>query len=343
MADPIKRATIADVAAKAGVSRSAVSKVLRNAYGISEQMRASVEQAMAELNYRPQIAARGLRGRTYTLGVVMPDMRNPFFPDILDGVWGAIEGTQYQPLMAVRPPAHRTEQALIETMLDHKIDGFVLIAPIIGHDELWKLTTTVPIVMLGRHETGGAFDTVNNDDEEGAFLAVSHLIGQGHRRIAFFSFEPPEDSAVNPVVYRQRGYIRAMQANGLDNYLQIIKTRSGGSDQEDRQLARHVLGAPSRPTAMFCWHDTVAINVMAEAQEMGLRVPQDLAVVGYDNFHLSALPQIALTSVDQDPHGLGAAAAEQLIERIEGRTDPVHHVTKPTLVVRRSSQTTRAD
>jgi DNA-binding LacI/PurR family transcriptional regulator len=313
--------------------------VLRNAYGISEQMRAGVEAAMAELNYRPQIAARGLRGRTYTLGVVMPDMRNPFFPDILDGVWSAIEDTQYQPLLAVRPPSHRTEQALIETMLDHKIDGFVLIAPIIGHDDLWQLTTTVPIVMLGRHESGGAFDTVNNDDEEGAFLAVSHLIAQGHRRIAFFSFEPPEDSAVNPVVYRQRGYIRAMQAHGLDHHLQIAKTRSGGSDEEDRALARSVLGAPTRPTAVFCWHDTVAINVLAEAHEMSLRVPQDLAVVGYDNFHLSALPQLSLTSVDQDPHGLGAAAARLLIERIEGRVEPVHHTTKPTLVVRRSSST----
>ncbi len=334
-----KRATIADVAARAGVSRSAVSKVLRNAYGISEQMRAGVEQAMAELNYRPQIAARGLRGRTYTLGVVMPDMRNPFFPDILDGVWRALEGTQYQPLIAVRPPTHRTEQALIETMLDRKIDGFVLIAPIIGHDELWRLTATVPMVMLGRHESGGAFDTVNNDDEQGAFLAVSHLIEQGHRRIAFFSFEPPEDSAVNPVVYRQRGYIRAMQAHGLDNYLQIVKTRSGGSDAEDRQLARQVLGAPSRPTALFCWHDTVAFNVMAEASDMGLRMPQDLAVVGYDNLHVSDLPQLALTSIDQDPHALGAMSARLLIERIEGRTEPVHHTTAPTLVVRRSSMT----
>lgn len=268
-----KRATIADVASRAGVSRSAVSKVLRNAYGISEQMRAGVELAMAELNYRPQIAARGLRGRTYTLGVVMPDLRNPFFPDILDGVWSALGGTQYQPLMAVRHAADETEQALMEMMLDRKLDGFVLIAPMVSRDYLWRLATTVPVVMLGRHETGGDFDTVNNDDEQGAFLAVCHLIEQGHRRIAFFSFEPPEDGAVNPVVYRQRGYIRAMQAHGLDNFLQICKTRSGGSDDEDRQLAHSVLTAPSRPTAIFAWHDTVAINVLAEAQELSLRVP----------------------------------------------------------------------
>lgn len=335
-----ERPTIADVAARAGVSRSAVSKVLRNAYGISEQMRAGVEQAMAELNYRPQIAARGLRGRTYTLGVVMPDMRNPFFPDILDGIWSALQGTQYQPLLAVRHCADATEQALIETMLDRKLDGFVMIAPIIGHDYLWRLAASVPIVMIGRHETGGAFDTVNNDDERGARLAVSHLIAQGHKRIAFFSFDPPEDSAVNPVVYRLRGYIAAMQAHGLDKYLQICRTHSGGSAEQDRRLAREVLSATPRPTAIFTWHDAAAINVMAEAQELGLKLPEDLAVVGYDNFRVSALPQLQLSSVDQDAHALGARAAELLIERIEGRTDAVHFTTEPKLVVRRSSSAT---
>jgi DNA-binding LacI/PurR family transcriptional regulator len=337
-----KRATIEDVATRAGVSRSAVSKVLRNAYGISEQMRACVEQAMAELNYRPQMAARGLRGRTYTLGVVMPDMRNPFFPDILDGIWCALEGTQYQPLLAVRHCAHENEQALIETMLDRKLDGFVLIAPMVGRDYLWRLATSVPIVILGRHESGGAFDTVNNDDERGAFLAVTHLIEQGHRRITFFSFEPPEDSAVNPVVYRQRGYIAAMQAQGLDNFIQIVKTRSGADDDEDHRLARSVLSATPRPTAIFTWHDTAALNVMAEAQALGLAVPQDLAVVGYDNFRVSALPQLQLTSVDQDALTLGATAATLLIERIEGRTEPVHFSTPPTLIVRGSSSAASA-
>ncbi len=332
-----KRATIIDVAERAGVSRSAVSKVLRNAYGISEQMRAGVEQAMAELNYRPQIAARGLRGRTYTLGVVLPSIRNPFFPDLLDGIWSALQGTQYQPLVAVRHSVDETERNLIEMMLDRKLDGFVMIAPLVSRDYLWRLATTVPIVMIGRHETGGSFDTVNNDDERGAYLAVSHLIEQGHKRIAFFSFEPPEDSAVNPVVFRQRGYIAAMQAHGLDNHLRIHKTRSGESEEEDRLLAREVLSAKARPTAVFVWHDAAAIHVMAEAHALGLQIPKDLAIVGYDNFGISALPQLQLSSIDQDAHTMGATAAELLIKRIEGRTEPVHHTTEPTLVVRWSS------
>lgn len=332
-----KRATIADVAERAGVSRSAVSKVLRNAYGISEQMRTGVEQAIAELNYRPQMAARGLRGRTYTLGVVLPDMRNPFFPDILEGIWRALDGTPYQPLLAVRHSKDDTEQPLIDMMLDRKLDGLILIAPMVSRAYIARLAATEPIVMIGRHETGGAFDTVNNDDERGAQLAVTHLIEQGHKRIAYFSFEPPEDSPVNPVVFRMRGYIAAMQAHGLDNHLQIRKTANGADETEDRQLAREVLSAPNRPTAVFAWHDATAMHVMAEAAALGLRVPQDLAIVGYDNFRVSAMPQIGLTSVDQDPHAIGANAAELLIERIEGRTEPVHHTTAPTLVVRASS------
>ena len=332
-----KRATIEDVAALAGVSRAAVSKVLRNAYGVSDEMRSCVELAMGELQYRPQMAARGLRGRTYTIGVVLPEMRNPLFPDILDGVWSGLQGTQYQPLFAVRNTTDKNEQVLIEMMVDRKLDGFVMIAPMVNRDYLWRMARTTPLVVLGRHESGAPFDTVNNDDEQGAFLAVSHLIGQGHRRIAFFSFEPPEDSAVNPVVFRQRGYTRAMQAHGLDKRLQICKTRNGASDDEDRQLAHSVLRAARRPTAIFAWHDTVAINVLAEAAEMGLRVPQDLAVVGYDNFHIGALPQLQLSSVDQDAHAMGARSATLLIERIEGRSEAVEFVTPARLVVRRSS------
>jgi LacI family transcriptional regulator len=125
----MKRATIQDVADYAGVSRAAVSKVLRDAYGLSADMRSRVETAITALNYRPQMAARGLRGRTYTLGVVLPDFRNPFFPDLLDGVISSLRSTRYQPLLGVRPSVDATEQHVIETMLDHKIDGFIMIAP----------------------------------------------------------------------------------------------------------------------------------------------------------------------------------------------------------------------
>lgn len=332
-----KRATINDVAELAGVSRAAVSKVLRNAYGISEQMRQSVEQAMAELQYRPQIAARGLRGRTYTLGVVMPDMRNPFFPDILDGVWAALRDTQYQPLLAVRPSDDATEKPLIDMMLDRKLDGFIMIAPIVRHDYLWSLAASSPVVVIGRHESGGSFDTVNNDDELGARLAVTHLIAQGHSRIAFFGFDSREDAAVNPVVFRQRGYEAAMREQGLAEHIACFSCRNWTDPEEGRAFTRQVLAGKNRPTAIFAWTDHVALTVTAAAHEMGLRLPEDLAVVGYDNSRVCSLPQIMLSSVDQDAQLLGATAAELLVERIEGRTEAVDFVTPPRLIARKSS------
>lgn len=332
-----KRSTIADVANRAGVSKSAVSKVLRNAYGISDQMRQSVEEAMAALQYRPQMVARGMRGSTYTLGVVMPDMRNPFFPDIIDGIWSGLKGTSYEPLFAVRHSEDNTEEALINVMLDRKLDGLILIAPNIKHTFLEQLSASTPVVVIGRHENGGTFDTVNNDDLEGAKLAVNHLIGQKHTRIAFMGFEHHEDTDVNPVVFRMRGYIEAMIDNRLSANIKVHNAISGSSDDEARQLTRDVLSSDQRPTAIFAWSDRMAITVMSVAEEMGLKLPEELAVVGYDNTQICGLSQIQLSSIDQDAHHLGRTASRLLIERIDGRVDPVDFVTQPKLIPRQSS------
>jgi len=337
-----KRATINDVAARAGVSRAAVSKVMRNAYGISEDMRGRVEQAMAALNYRPQFAARALRGRTYALGVLLPDIHNPLFPEILDGVRLALRGTRYQPLLGVRPSVEATERGLIETMFDSKIDGFILISPVLGHDYLQQLAAISPAVLIGRHDRNGGFDTVNNDDEAGATLAVEHLIAQGHQRIAFLDLEPLTDAVFNPARFRRNGYEAAMRAHSLQRYLQYQESSANTDSGRDRLSARKLLSGKDKPTAVFAWTDAAALALMSAAHELGLRIPQDIAVVGYDNSRLCNLAQISLTSVDQDAHKLGEQAAAMLVERIEGRREDIHFVTPPKLVVRRSSEGGRA-
>ena len=339
----MKRTTITDVAELAGVSRSAVSKVLRNAYGISDEMRRCVEKAMKDLSYRPQIAARGLRGSTFTLGVVMPEMRNVFFSDIMDGVWSALQKTPYQPLHAIRPTLEATERPLIERMCDHKIDGFIMIAPLLDHDYLWQLATTIPTVVIGRHESGGGFDTVNNDDELGARLVVDHLVEQGHQRIGYFNLAPPDDTAVNPAVFRLKGYLDAMREKGLARHIFVRDGNVRAGEGNNRLIALDMLQGKHRPTAIFGWSDRVALTVLSVANELGMRIPEDVAVVGYDNSQLCDVSQISLTSIDQDGHLLGAEAAELLIRRIEGRTEEVHFVTPPKLVVRRSSCLPRAE
>lgn len=333
----MKRATIKDVAEAAGVSRAAVSKVLRNAYGLSDDMRTRVEAAMTALNYRPQTAARGLRGRTYTLGVVLPDMRNPFFPDILDGVISTLRTTSYEPLIGFRPLADATERHAIDTMLDHKIDGFLMVTPRIEESYLKTVTTSVPTVMIGRHDRNCGYDTVNNDDRVGARLAVEHLISLGHRSIAYFALESASSTPNNSTSLRLMSYQETMRAHNLTDYISVFEGSHFLGERYDEDVARRILTSPRRPTAVFCWTDSVAFTLMAEALKLGIRIPEDLSVVGYDNSRLAELPQLSLTSVDQSGHLLGSEAMKLLIERIEGRRTDRHIILPPRLDVKGST------
>ena len=334
----MKRATIQDVADYAGVSRAAVSKVLRDAYGLSADMRSRVETAITALNYRPQMAARGLRGRTYTLGVVLPDFRNPFFPDLLDGVISSLRSTRYQPLLGVRPSVDATEQHVIETMLDHKIDGFIMIAPRLEPKFQQSVASAVPTVMIGRHDRDCGYDTVNNDDRMGARLVVEHLVGLGHRDITYFGIDSADGGTTNSTFLRLEGYKASMRALGLEDHISVFEGSHFRGSDDDRIQAGRILDQVPRPSAVFVWTDSVAVTLMAVAMERGIRVPEDLSVAGYDNTRLAALPQISLTSIDQSGHLLGQKATDLLIERIEGREEEVHFLVPPTLDIKNSTR-----
>lgn len=338
----MKRATIKEVAEVAGVSRAAVSKVLRNAYGLSDDMRSRVEAAMAALNYRPQTAARGLRGRTYTLGMVLPDVRNPFFPDIIEGVISTLRHTSYQPLIGFRPSADANERHAVDTLLDHKVDGFLMIAPRLEESYLRSVATSVPTVMIGRHDRNCGYDTVNNDDLTGARLAIEHLIGLGHRDIAYFGLDVPSVGLANSTSRRHLGYLETMRDHGLADRINVHEGSQFLGEHFDEDVALRILTQPTRPTAIFCWTDMVAFTVMTVASRLGLRVPEDLSVIGYDNSRLASLPQLSLTSVDQTGQILGGEAMRLLIERIEGRSEEKHFILPPRLDVKGSTCPPRA-
>lgn len=168
----------------AGVSTTAVSKVLRNATGTSPQMRTRVRAAIDQLGYRPSTAARALRGRTYTIGVLLPDVRNPFFADVLDGVAGHLAGTEYQLLMASCCDDEASEALVVDALIDRSMDGVVLVAPVSSPGLLERVARTLPTAVIGRHTSPAGFDTVTGDDFAGAALVVSHLAGLLLERIA---------------------------------------------------------------------------------------------------------------------------------------------------------------
>lgn len=335
---PPRRVTIVDVARHAQVSTTTVSKVLRNAYGASPAMRAKVRQAMAELGYRPHAAARGMRGQTYTIGLTLPDIRNPFFADILDGLGDCLHDTDYQVLLGVGGNTEDSEARVVDAMIDRRMDGLVLIAPLASRADLERIAATVPTVVVGRHGRSAAYDVVADDDYAGAGLVVGHLADLGHKRIGHIDHyeTDPDRLAEMPNAIRAEGYRQAMRARGLADEIDVVVTsytRDGGYLGAKQLLGRH-----QRPTAIFAGADFVAMGVLDAVAEAGLTVPGDISVAGYDNTTFAAFSPISLTSVDQAGRQMGSDAGRLLLARIgDRRRRSVQINISPTLVVRRST------
>ncbi|WP_223166755.1 LacI family DNA-binding transcriptional regulator [Nonomuraea sp. SYSU D8015] len=330
--------TITDVASHAQVSTTAVSKVLRNAYGVSEAMRLKVQAAIDELGYRPQAAARAMRGQTFTIGVLLPHIRNPFFADILDGLTEEISGAGYQAVIVQSGgPDLRRERAAIDALVDRQADGILMIAPVTARTQLEETAKTTPTVVLGRHERSAVYDVVLDDDEAGTELVVEHLIALGHRRIAHIT--DPAGGRAGPLTLpqhvRAKTYERLMTEHGLTEHIAIAATSY--TEEGGYAGTRELLARTPRPTAIFAGMDQAAFGALAAVHEAGLTVPGDISVVGYDNARAAALAHISLTSVDQDGAIMGKTAGRLLLERIQGRTSAVRFSVTPTLVPRRST------
>ncbi|RZS91142.1 LacI family transcriptional regulator [Motilibacter rhizosphaerae] len=327
-----RRPTILDVARAAGVSRAAVSKVIRDAYGVSPAMRERVLAAIEELDYRPSAAARGLRGSSYTIGMELPHLTNPFLTEIADGARQALLGTPYHLVVA---PAAGPERGAIEALVDHRVDGIIAISPLVQPDWLEELALRVPLVMVGIHDDAASYDTVVGDDVEGARQVMGHLLGLGHRRIAHLT-EGEEVTAARstPHALRLQSYLECMREAGLERHVRVVHVKNEQDEARDATLA--LLREPDRPSAVFAAHDSLAIGALAAISESGLTA-SDVAVVGYDNIALAGHPLISLTSVDQSGRSLGQQAVAMIRERLEGRADARRFMAQPRLVVRSSS------
>lgn len=332
-----RRVTINDVAAHCGVSSSAVSNVLRDAYGVSPAMRAKVQAAIEELGYRPHAGARGMRGRSFTLGVLVPDVHNPYIAALIDAIMGYVDGTQYVVIMGTGRATSADQRRTVEGMVDRQVDGLILISPEMAQAWLDELGPAVPTVVVARHGLSTAYDSVVGDDVHGAQLVVDHLVTLGHRRIAHIAHGDGGLRAPNllPQTARLRGYRERMREHGLEDCVSIATT--GYSEEGGYVGALSLLRQEPRPTAIFIGADIAALGVLRAAAELGLSIPRDLSLVAYDNSSLAAVPQIDLSSVDQEARIVGETSVRLLLERIEGRTAPVSISVKPNLVVRGSS------
>lgn len=335
-----ERVTIHTVAADAGVSFAAVSKVLRNAYGVSDALREKVLASIDRLGYRPNVAARAMRGHTYRIGILLVEMTNPFLPDVIDGINATLLPAGYQALVGVGQSRETLETSLIESMIDSRMDGVILVAPHIPGETLSSLARQIPTVVVGQHEpTAKEFDSVNSDDRLGAAIAVRAFVERGHRRIGMLVPQSSQFKSRSVMHQREIGYRLAMIEAGLGDHVQSIYVpdRSPGDrpGQHEGDI-RRALAAPDRPTALFCWSDLDGVDVVIAARAMGLAVPGDLSVIGYDNSRIAALAPIGLASIDQQGPRIGALAAETLLSRIHGRKTAEHLQVVPHLAERGS-------
>jgi DNA-binding LacI/PurR family transcriptional regulator len=323
------RPTMATVADRAGVSRSLVSLVMRNAPNVSDARRQKVLDAAAELGYRPNLAARSLvERRTRTLGVLVNDLHNPFHAEVIDGLHEATHDGGLVMLLGTGRRDPGMEAEVVESFLAQDVDGLVLLSPSLAQRALADAARQVPTVVVGRADLRAPrCDVVVNDDEAGGALAVDHLVELGHRRIAHIA---GEGAGAPP---RREGFEAAMKRHGLEP----IVVQGDFTDEGGYEGARALLEGRQRPTAIFACNDLAALGALTAIEDAGLSIPDDISLVGYDNSYLARVRHISLTSVDQPRAEMGRLAVAAVTERRERSDAPARVRTVAPHLVTRSS------
>ena len=321
-----RRPTMADVAKRLGVSRALVSIVFRGAPGASDATRERVLRTAAEMGYRPDSLAQGLRAnRTRRLGVLF-SLRRPFEVELVEHMYPVVRQLGYDLLLGPFTPG-RGQDAVVDELLRYRCEGLVVVGPELHAHDLEPLLDEVAVVEVGRGVTRGPVDVIRNDDAVGTRQAVDHLVELGHSAIAYV------DGGANPGAEDRRdGYRAAMVDHGLAAGIQVVP---GGYTEDDGADAAGKLLDDGPPTAVIAANDPCAIGVLDAVLRAGLRVPDDLSVIGYDDSRFGRLPGIDLTSVRQDIPKMARLAVKAAVDRLErpGRK-PRDTALRPKLVVR---------
>jgi len=331
--------TLKDIARDLGVSVITVSKALRDHSDISEETKARVLKRVKERNYRPNLAARALvTGRTNLLGFVVPELMNPFFTEIVRGVSAALHGSGYALVTTSADQDAKLEKQVIEQLIARRVDA-LLVASAQWTVEVFRRVEEagIPYILIDRNFTGLAAHFVGVNDEEVGALATRHLAEVGARRIAHIG-----GAEISSVVGRMQGYKRALAKLGLVadpelmfNVERVEELRDEGGYKATQQL----LKVQPRPDGIFCYNDPTAYGAIAAVLEAGLRVPEDVAVVGCGNLLYNKFLQVPLTSVDQQTTAIGREAGALALRLIEAGepVPPQRILLEPRLVVRKST------
>jgi LacI family transcriptional regulator len=328
--------TIQDVARRAGVAPITVSRVINHSGYFSKETRQKVEAAIAELGYVPNTLARSLRSKkTHTLALILTDITNPFFTMISRGVEDAASDAGFMVIYCNTDESESEEEKYLQLLLQKQVDGILLVPARSTSRAIASIQEQgTAVVVLDRHLTGVEADIVRGDSQGGACLLVKHLIDLGHRQIAVLT--GPE--SVSTAEDRLTGYKRALEAAGIPIDDQLIYygayTRQGGYE-----MAQRVLSNAHRPTALFAANNFIALGALRALREAGVRVPEEMALVCFDDLPSTWILDPFLTVAAQPAYEMGKKATELILARIKGQAPaPCQEIVLPVeIIVRRTS------
>lgn len=327
----IRRPTLADVATRAGVSRSLASMVIRGVPGPSASSRATVLRAAADLDFRPDPTAQTLRRRRSGLLGILFTAGEPFHAELLEALYPAAETCGYEVVLSA-VLATRSEDRAVESLIASRCEGLVLLGPQMNATALSALAAQLSVAVVGRSTPGVEVDSIHSAETVGSGAAVDLLVSLGHERIAHV------DGGRRPgSPERRRGYRAAMRRHGLQSFTRVI----AGDHVEEAgvRAARTLLADPRPPTAVLAGNDRCAVGLLDTLRRAGVDVPGDVSIVGYDDSRLARLPYIDLTSVQQDAHALARLSVETVSHRLQHGGSVREILLEPRLVIRSTTGT----
>jgi len=330
--------TLDDVAREVGVHPSTVSRALNpnRAQLVNPETRKAVEEAARRLGYRPHMIARGLQsGRTATIGVIAADLGNPFVTPIIHGITASLEVGEIMPVIAETQDEHERFARILDHMLSRRVDAVISLATRAGDRQILEDAARIaPVVVAARPLPGSDLPQVVHDDAAGATLAAEHLHELGHRRVA--QLRGPLDVA--NFSHRAEAFSAACEQLGMTE-IEVAEVAAVPTIAEGRRLTEALLelGEEQPPTAIFAHNDLMAMGALAALRDAGLRVPEDVSLIGYNDLPLMDVVTPALTTIYYPSREIGLAAGELVIEILAGE-EPENICLQPSLVVRDSTR-----
>ncbi len=335
--------TIKDIARELGISPSTVSRALKDHPDISVSTKKAVNELAEKLNYQPNIVALNLRQKkTNTLGVIIPEIVHFFFSTVISGIEDVAYTAGYNVILAQSNESYQRELTDMKALFNSRVDGMLLSISreTTNFDHIESIISKgVPIVFYDRMYDSPTSSKVIVDDYVGAKEAVTHLIEQGCKRIGHLNGAPNLLISID----RFRGYTDALTENGLEVYDNLVVSTSSGTFEEGKKATHKLLSQSVLPDAIFANNDPMAMGAMMAIKEKGLKIPEDIAIVGFSNWFIGEMMEPSLTTVDQPGFEMGQEAARLLIRQIEMKDkeqfdpQPETKILKTRLVIRNSS------